>query len=125
MLKRALTTFLVIRNGESIEKNYLKITYYKITYYNVLKPYSANINIRQEVIHVPFHEKFKKLVELLYREDIKDGRTIVFMNKRRRCENVALQLGFKFGKKGSRNFQNKKSSLTATLTESILESLSI
>ena len=60
----------------------------------------ANLNIRQEIIKVSYHDKFKRLVQLLNDESVKSGRTIIFMNQRRRCETFAIQLGFKFGNRG-------------------------
>ena len=60
----------------------------------------ANLNINQEIIKVNYQEKFSRLVQLLKEDSIKSGRTIVFMNQRRRCETFAIQLGFKFGNKG-------------------------
>ena len=61
----------------------------------------ANVNIQQEIIQVNYIEKFAKLKEILQEDDIKDGRTIIFMNQRRRCETYSIQLGFFFGNKGS------------------------
>jgi len=63
----------------------------------------ANLNINQEIVKVHYQEKFSKLVQLLKEENISKGRTIIFMNQRRRCETFAIQLGFKFGNKGKKS----------------------
>ena len=57
----------------------------------------ANLNIKQEVLRVRQKSKLEKLEELLRQDDIKDGRTIVFMNQRRRCQTFSIHLGMKFG----------------------------
>ena len=53
----------------------------------------ANTNIKQEIIKCQYQEKFKNLVMLLNDPEIKNGRTIVFMNQRRRCQTFSIQLG--------------------------------
>lgn len=52
----------------------------------------ANRNIRQEIIRCYSHSKFKMLKDVLQRPDVKDGKTIIFVNQRKLCMTYSFQL---------------------------------
>merc|ERR1719197_1442270 len=57
----------------------------------------ANLNVKQEVYRVHYADKFRELEKFLKDPEIKSGRTIVFMNQRRRCQTFSIRLGMEFG----------------------------